>query len=150
MHTQLDKLENKIRHIKIGGFLFNKYYNIKDLYWALFYVTTLSALAGFGNAFPGLHSSITNIFILFGQGFLNNIYLSLFVNLFYVKIVNKLSDGKHFRRNGNILWSIVMIVFVGWHYFIGTENPIQANILPGILSLILTNYHINTIVNKNK
>lgn len=147
MHKYLDILESRIGSNKFGKFLFNNYYNLRDLYWGLFYAVSLSLLAGFGNALPELNTNILNMLYLVFQGFLNNLYLSLFVNIFYAKLINKFSYGSHLRRNGNILWGAVLLMFISWHYIIGTENPIQANIMPGIASLILTNYQINAVKN---
>lgn len=149
MQKYIDILENKIGNKKIGKFLFNKYYNIRNLYWTLFYAVTLSALAGLGNAFSELGSGASNILSLFFQGFINNMYLSFFLNIFYAKIVDKLGKRKHFRRNGFILWGVVAVIFVLWHYNIGAENPLQSNIAPAIVSFILTLHHINVIIKNN-
>ena len=146
MHKYIDKLENKIKVTNIGKILLNKYYNLRDLYWTLYYSISLSLLAGFGNAF--LDEGTGDFANLFLHGFLNNFYLSFFLNIFYSKIVNRLSKLDHFRRNGNILAVIVVGLFITWHYLIGTENPIRANILPGIVSIILTNYHISALLEK--
>ena len=146
MHNYLDKLENKTGKAKIGKILFNKYYSIKNLYWTLFYTVSLSFLVGLGNAIPALGSE--KMLPLVYQGFINNIPFSIFINLFYAKIIDKISNLGHLRRDGNILWAIVLVLFVLWHFIIGTENPIQANIMPGIVSLILTNYNINTLLRK--
>ena len=150
MHKYFDNLETKIGNKKFGKFLFNKYYNIKNLYWTLFYSISLSTLTGFGNAFPGLDLGISNILNLFIHGFINNMYLSFFLNIFYAKIVDRLSNGNHFRRNGYILWGIVVIIFFIWHNIIGTENLFQSNIAPAIISFILTRHHINVILRKNR
>jgi hypothetical protein len=143
MHNYLDKLENIIGNTKRGKLLFNKHYNLKDLYWTLFYGISLSSLAGIGNSYSA--SGLNNFLLLFMQGFVNAMYLSIFVNIFYVKIIDKFSNLDHFRRNGNILWFTVLLLFIAWHYILGTENPLQANIMPGIASLVLTNYHISSI-----
>ena len=144
MHNYIDKLENNVGNRKIGKFIFNKYYNLRDLCWTLYYAVSLSLLAGLGNAF--LDKGAGSFGILLLHGFLNNFYLSFFLNIFYSKIINKFSKLDHFRRNGNILAITVVVLFITWHYFIGTENPIKANILPGIVSLILTNHHISTLL----
>jgi len=148
MHNYLDRLEKQIGNRKIGKILFNKYYGIKNLYWTLFYAVSLSSLAGIGNAFSA--SGLNDFLLLFIQGFINTMYLSIFVNIFYAKIVERLSNSGHFRRNGNILWAIVNLLFIAWHIILGTENPLQANIMPGIASLILTNYHINILLRNSK
>ena len=146
MHKYLDNLENRVKGSNTGKILFNKYYSLRDLYWTFYYAVSLSLLAGFGNAFLGEGAGdFANLFL---HGFLNNIYLSFFLNIIYSKIVNRLSKLGHFRRNGNILAVIVVGLFISWHYFVGTENPIQANILPGIVSIILTNYHISALLEK--
>src|SRR3989338_3505087 len=146
MHNYLDKLENQTKGSNIGKILFNKYYNLRDLYWTFYYAVSLSLLAGFGNAF--LDDSNGNFAGLLLHGFLNNFYLSFFLNIFYSKLINRLSKLDHFRRNGNILAVIVMFLFISWHYILGTENPVKANILPGIVSIILTNYHIRALLQK--
>jgi len=148
MHN-LDNLENKIRDTHIGKLLFNKYYNIRNLSWTLFYAISISLLAGIGNSISELNSGINNVFFLSLQGFVNNLYLSFFVNIFYPRIVEWLSHRSHMRRNGNILWAIIFALFVVWHFIIGTENPIQTNIIPNLAALIITNYHIN-ILNREK
>ena len=146
MHKYTDKLENDIGGRKTGKFIFNKYYNLRDLYWTLYYSVSLSLLAGLGNAF--LDEGNGGFGSLFLHGFLNNFYLSFFLNIFYARIINKLSKGGNFRWNGNILAVTVVVLFIVWHYFIGTENPMQTNILPGIVSLILTNHHISALLRK--
>jgi len=144
MHKSLDKLENRIKGSNIGNILFNKYYGLRDLYWTCYYAVSLSLLAGFGNAFlDNGNGSFANLLL---HGFLNNFYLSFFLNIFYSKIINRLSKGSDFRRNGNIMAVIVWALFIMWHYALGTENPVKANILPGIVSIILTNYHISTLL----
>ena len=150
MHDYLDKLENKISNERIGGILFNKYYSLRDLYWTIFYAVSISLLAGIGNGISEINSGINRVIYFTFQGFVNNFYLSFFVNIFYPKIVNRLSYGKHLRRNGNIFWAIVAGLFVAWHYLIGTENPVQTNILPNLAALIITNYHINVLIRKNQ
>ena len=147
MHKYLDKLEKQLGTRRIGNFLFNRYYNLRDVCWTLYYAVSLSLLAGLGNAF--LDKSGSSFASLLLHGFLNNFYLSFFLNIFYTRIINKLSKENNFRRSGNILAVTVVFLFIAWHYFIGTENPIQANIMPGIVSLILTNHHISTLLRKN-
>ena len=145
MHRYLDRVEKKIENTSTGKFLFNKYFNLKDLYWTLVYVVSISILAGIGNAFPEIQSG--KALFTFWQGLLNNLYFSIFINLFYARIINFLGNKKHLRFNGNLLWAIVMIFFVIWHYVIGTENPIATNVLPAIAAFILTNYQINALKN---
>lgn len=146
MHKYIDNLENKIKSTNIGNILFNKYYSLRDLYWTFYYAVSLSLLAGLGNAF--FDTSDGSFSYLLFQGFLNNFYLSFFINVFYSKIIFKLSKGSNLRRNGNLLAAIVLVAFIVWHYILGTDNPIQANILPGITSFILTNYHISVLLKK--
>ncbi len=146
MHNYLDKLENQTKASNIGKLLFNKYYNLRDLYWTCYYAVSLSLLAGLGNAF--FDNAVGNFSSLLLHGFLNNFYLSFFLNIFYSKFINRLSKLNHFRRNGNILAVSVVALFIAWHYALGTENPVKANILPGIVSIILTNYHISALLQK--
>ena len=147
MHKYLDRWEKKIEGTPSGKFFFNKYYNIKDLYWTILYTTTFGVLAGFGNAFPELNSGLANILYAFAQGFLNNTYLSIFINIFYARVINFWSNKKHLRLYGNILCAIVQVMFYIWHSTLGTENPFQAILLPAIAAFLLTNYHINTLKN---
>ena len=65
MHNYLDKLEKQIGNTIIGKNLFNKYYNVKDLYWAIVYTIAFSVLAGVGNTFPEIHSGFRNVLFLF-------------------------------------------------------------------------------------
>jgi hypothetical protein len=148
MHNYLDKLESRIGSTKAGKILFNKHYGLKDLYWTLFYAVSISLLAGIGNGISELGSGVNSAAYFVVQGFINNLYFSFFVNIFYAKIVDRLSHGRHFRRNGNILWAIVAVLSVTWHYIMGTENPIQTNILPNLTALIVTNHHINVLSRK--
>ncbi len=144
MYEHIDKLENKIKGSNIRNILFNKCYGLRDLYWTLYYAVSLSLLAGLGNAF--LDNSNGSFINLLLHGFLNNLYLSFFLNIFYSKLINRLSNGGNFRRNGNILAVVVGAVFIMWHYALGTENPVKANILPGIVSMLLTNHHISVLL----
>jgi len=146
MHNYLDRLENKISNNKIQKFLFNKYYDIKDLYWTIFYTITFGALAGVGNAF--LERGFENITNAFVQAFINNTYLAVFVNIIQTRLIAFLSTTGHFRLYGNIIAGTVQIGFVIWHIFIGTQNPIQTNILPAIMAFMLINYHINVLNSK--
>jgi hypothetical protein len=146
MHNYLGRLENKISNTNVGKIIFNKYYNVLDLYWTLFYAISISILAGIGNSIVDLNSG--NIFYLLSQGFINNIYLSLLINIFYPKIISKLSDMPNLRRNGNLFWAFIFALFVAWHYILGTENPILANIPPNLAALILTNYQISILIRK--
>jgi len=148
MHNQIDKLENKIGNKKFGRFLFNKYYNIRDLYWSIIYTIAFSVLAGIGNTFPELHSGFENVFNLFKQGFINNIYLAVIVNTFFTKIINSLRYQLYFRLIGNLFTVIVEIAFFIWHVIIGTENPLQTMTLIVILAFSLVNYHISALTKK--
>ena len=143
MHKYLDRLEKRIGDTSTGKFLFNKYYNLRDLYWTLIYAVGISILAGIGNAIPEIQSG--KVLFTFWQGFVNNLYFSVFVNLFYARIMNFLGTKKHLRFNGNLLWVVLTVLFLIWHYSIGTENPISTNILPAFTALMLTNYHITTL-----
>jgi len=145
MYKYLGSLEKKIGNESLRKFLFNKYYSIKDLYWTVLYTTAFGILAGFGNAFPELNSGLAKALYAFAQGFLNNTYLAIFINIFYARIINFLSNKEYFRYYGNILWAFVQLSFLGWHYFIGTGNPIQTMILPALLAFLLTNYHISKV-----
>lgn len=143
MYKYLGSLEKKIGNESLRKFLFNKYYGIKDWYWAILYTTAFGILAGLGNAVPELQASLSKVLYAFAQGFLNNTYLAIFINIFYARIINALSNKEYFRYYGNILWAFVQLSFLGWHYFIGTENPAQTMILPALLAFLLTNYHIS-------
>lgn len=145
MHKYLDELEKKIGKTPSGKFLFNKYYSIKDLYWAVLYTTAFGILAGLGNVFPELQANLSKILYVFAQGFLNNTYLAFFINIFYARIINFLSNKKYLKLYGNILWALVQLMFYTWHSMLGTENPFQAVLLPAIAALLITNYHINSI-----
>src|SRR3989338_1999980 len=145
MYKYLGSLEKKIGNESLRKFLFNKYYSIKDLYWTVLYTTAFGILAGFGNAFPELNSGLATALSAFAQGFLNNTYLAIFINIFYARIINFLSNKEYFRYYGNILWAFVQLSFLGWHYFIGTQNPVQTMILPALLAFLLTNYHISKV-----
>lgn len=147
MYGYIGQLETRIKGTKTGKILFNRYYNLKDAYWTGYYAVSLSLLAGLGNAFLDTgNGSFANLLL---HGFLNNFYLSFFLNIFYSKIINRLSKGSNFRRNGNVLAVVVGALFITWHYILGTENPIKANILPGIVSIILTNHHISALLQKS-
>lgn len=148
MHNYLDKLENQIKGNNIGKIFFNRYYSLRDLYWTLYYAFSLSLLAGFGNVF--FDKGTGNFSALLFHGFLNNFYLSFFINIFYSRVMNWLSKFNNLRRNGNILAFIIMILFITWHQIIGTENPVQANIMPGIASFLLTNHHISVLKRRSK
>src|SRR3989338_783036 len=145
MHMYLDRLKKRVGNTPFGKLLFNRYYSIKDLYWTVLYTTAFGILAGFGNAFPELNSGLAKVLYAFAQGFLNNTYLAIFINIFYARIINFLSNKEYFRYYGNILWAFVQLSFLGWHYFIGTGNPIQTMILPALLAFLLTNYHISKV-----
>lgn len=148
MHRYLDRLEKNIGNTKAGKILFNKYYNLKDFHWTILYTTAFGILAGLGNAFPEIQAGFAKSLYAFSQGFLNNTYLSIFINLFYARIVNFLSNKKHFRINANILWAITQPLFLLWHMFIGTENPIATFIPLAILAFILTNYQVSAVKNR--
>ena len=143
IYKYLNSLEKKISNEPLRKFLFNKYYSIKDLYLAVLYTTAFGILAGLGNAFPELQAGLSKTLYAFAQGFLNNTYLAVFINIFYARIINVLINKEYFRYYGNILWAFVQLSFLGWHYFIGTENPAQTMILPALLAFLLTNYHIS-------
>jgi len=148
MHKYLERLEKRIEYTKFGKILFNKYYDLKDLYWAILYTIAFSVLAGVGNAFPEINSGIRNVIFLFVQGFVNNTYLAIIVNLFFTKIINSLKNMKYFRLFGNFFTAIVEFGFLIWHFFIGTENPLQTMTLIVILAFILVNYHISAVIKK--
>ena len=88
MYKYLVKLESKIGKKRIGKILFNDYYDLKDLYWTLVYTAAFGILAGIGNAIPGFGLGFHFVIFLFVQGFLNNTYLSLIINIIYAKIVD--------------------------------------------------------------
>ncbi|MBI2134464.1 hypothetical protein HYU09_00605 [Candidatus Woesearchaeota archaeon] len=147
MHKYLDQLENKIENMKLRGFLFNRYYNIRDLYWAVLYTAAFGLLAGIGNALPELQSGLADILYAFAQGFLNNTYLSIFISIVFAKIINLLNKSKNIRIYGNLVAFFTQLLFLAWHYFIGTQNPIAAISLQAILAFILTNYQITAVKN---
>ncbi len=148
MPKYLDKLENKFENKKIGKILFNKYYNLRDFCWMFYYLIAFGALAGIGNSLSELNSGLKILLPLFWQGFLNNSYLSILITIIFAKSVNLLSTKKHFRLNVNIFNAIIMVLFLLWHYIIGTENPLQAMVLPALLSLFLINHHVSAVKNK--
>jgi len=148
MHNYLDTIENKIIDKKIGKILFNKYYNIKDLYWTIFYTIAFSLLAGIGNAFT--ERGFDNIISAFIQAFLNNAYLGFFVNIFQSRLIAYLSTTMHFRLYGNITAGTIQIGFIVWHTLIGTLNPLQTNVLPAIMAFSLINYHMSVLKRRNK
>jgi len=148
MHNQIDNLENKFGNKKIGKILFNKYYNVKDLYWAIIYTLAFSTLAGIGNAFPDIHMGFRNLIYLFREGFINNVYLAIIVNTFFTKVINSLRNKKHFRLKSNLFTAWVEVGFLVWHYMIGTNNPLQTMSLIVILAFLLVNYHVSALIKK--
>ena len=138
----LNYLQEKTKNTNLGRFLFNKYYNLIDFKWNLFYTFWFAVAAGIGNAVPGLNDGFSKIIFLFIQGFINNATLGIFINVFYGKTVTLLQKTKHPRINSNIFAGSFQIIFLVWHYAIGTENPLQTMIFPLIMAFIVTNYHV--------
>lgn len=133
-------LEKKIKNQRVRDFLFNKYYSIVDIYWNFYYVFWYGVISGIGNAFPSFGEP--DMIRLFIQGFVNNAMLGLILNLFYARTVNYLITTRFPRLYPNILNLAVQALFLFWHFFIGTENPLQTWTLPFIAGFILTNYHV--------
>ena len=147
MDRYLDRLEKGIGNTPSGKIIFNRYFSIKDLYWAILYTTAFGLLAGIGNSFADFSLGLGIALYAFAQGFLNNTYLSLFVNIVYAKIINLIKKSKYFRFYGNLICAFVQLLFLAWHYFIGTQNPIATISLQAVLAFILTNYQINSLKN---
>ena len=147
MDRYLDRMEKRIGNAPSGKIIFNKYYSIKDLYWTVLYTTAFGILAGFGNAFPDLNLGFAIVLYAFAQGFLNNTYLSIFINIVYAKAINLMNKSENIRMYGNLFCGFTLFLFLLWHYFIGTQNPIATISLQAILAFILTNYQINSLKN---
>ena len=144
IYNYLDKLKQNIKNENIKKILFNKYYDIKDLYWNLLYTLGFGLAAGIGNAIPEAES-LKNFILALGNGFLNNAKLGIFINLFFAKTVDLLGKTSYPRLYTNLFCAFVQALFLSWHYIIGTENPIQTMVLPILIGFVLVNYHVNTL-----
>ena len=96
------------------------------LYWDVYFTAGFSMMAGLGNAFSAVEQSFDHAF---GEGFINNAKLGILMNLVFPLIQDVTKESTHYRRNAHIVNTAINAGFLGWHYFTGTENPIQS-ILP--------------------
>ena len=140
IHQQIKNLENRIRNKRAKAILFNGYFSIFDLYWALIYTFWFSLAFGIGNAFFEFDMLLWRKLLL--QGFVNNIPLSFVVNCFYARVVSHLIKKKHPHTYSTIFSIAVQLIFVVWHEYLGTKHPILAILGPTIIGLILTNYQV--------
>lgn len=112
------------------------------LYWDLYYTVGYSSMAGLGNGLATAEQG-GDFSHSFGEAFVNNFPLGAFVNLAYPIAFNKLRETGHYRAYANLFTLGVNLGFLAWHYFTGTEHPLQA-ILPNIaIGLAIANRHVS-------
>ena len=147
MYKYIISLKSKLNNKKLRNILYNSYFSLIDLYWNIYYTFWFGVFAGIGNAF---HGNANELISLFFQGFINNAYLSIFVNLFYAKFVGIMIKTNHPRLYSNTFGLAVQSAFLLWHYFIGTQNPLQTMVLPVVGGIVLVNYHVTRVLRQIK
>ena len=112
-------------------------------YRNLMYAIGFSSAAGLGNACkdPERFSE------LFGQGYVNHFKLSIIGSLSYVAVTDYLKKSKHQRLYSNLFHTGVFLTTLCWHYFAGTENPIETMIPTGLAGYIMINNNLEGKIN---
>ncbi len=121
-----------------------KLYN--SLYWDLYYTVGYSSMGGLGNGVANINEG--NSFSEgFGEAYVNNFPMGMAVNLIYPLVFNKLKNTKHYRLYANLFTAAVNLGFLAWHYYAGTENPVQTMVPNTAIGLAMANRHVTETKN---
>ena len=111
-------------------------------YYDLYYTIGYGTLAGLGNGY-GDHTAGNRFDYGFGEGFINNAKLGLLINPVYPILFKHLQKGKNYRRNAHLFNLGLNLLFLGWHYYVGTANPIQTQIPSLLVGVLMVNKHVS-------
>ncbi|MBW2966645.1 hypothetical protein KY342_06085 [Candidatus Woesearchaeota archaeon] len=122
---------------------------IDDIIIDLVYSAGSSAAAGLGNAVKEScqGESFTDGF---WQGSTNHLALALIANIVHPFANSYFRKTKHYRLNVNLFLGSVFSVMISLHYFLGTYNPIEAMIPPGLAVTAITNIYVSKTQNGGK
>ena len=117
-------------------------------YWDLYYTTGYSSMAGLGNGLANAQRG-ESFKDGFGEAYVNNFPLGMAVNLAYPLLFNKLKKSKNYRLYANLATIGINAGFLAYHYFAGTENPLQTMIPNMAIGLAMANQHVTKTKEKN-
>jgi len=120
---------------------------IDDIVIDLIYTAGASTAAGIGNGVKQVYQgeSFTEGF---WQGSTNHVALALIANIVHPFANSYFRKTKHYRLNANLFLGGVFGVMILLHYFLGTYNPIEAMIPPGLATITMTNIYVSKTQNK--
>jgi hypothetical protein len=108
------------------------------LYQDLYYTIGYSCTAGVGNGI-GCARENERFDHGFGEGFCNNFPLGTVLNLMYPLLFRQIEESSQFRSYAHIITLGINLCFLGWHYYTGTEHPIQTMMPNVAIGLAMTN-----------
>lgn len=117
-----------------------KIYDI--LYWDVYYTVGYSSVGGVGNGLANMDEG-ESFSDGFGEAYVNNFPLGMAVNLVYPLVFRQLQKSKHYRLYANLLTVGVNLGFLSWHYFTGTENPVETMVPNTAIGLAMANRHVS-------
>ena len=112
----------------------------RDLYYTIGYGT----LVGIGNGMASAEHG-ERFDHGFGEGFVNNAKLGVFVNTVYPLAFSQFRKTKHFQAYAQ-LWNVAVNAgFLAWHTYMGTENPFSAILPAVVLGAVMTAKQVGEI-----
>ena len=110
----------------------------RNLYRGTDYALWYSTAAGFTNAITE-YSKGYEFNPAFGNGFVNNIKMGIWMSMLYPPIIDQLKKTKHPRLYVNIFHITMVAALTFWHMYEGTENPIISMIPSAIVGSVKVN-----------
>lgn len=114
----------------------------ETLYWDLYYTIGYSSMGGLGNGLANVGDG-KSFSDGFGEAYVNNFPLGMAANLVYPLAFKQFEKSKNYRLYANLFTVGVNLGFLAWHYFAGTDNPIET-MAPNIaIGLAMANRHVS-------
>ncbi len=111
-------------------------------YRAAAYCVGSSSMAGLNNAITEITEQ-DDFYHNFGQGYVNHFSLAIWVGSTYNPLFSLIKDKKRFRLYANIYHGTIMFGMLAWHYYTGTENPIQTMLPITAVTFPILNKHVD-------
>jgi hypothetical protein len=103
------------------------------------YASCLCTIGGAGNSV----ANTENFNEAFGNAFWNQAEMSVPISILYPFVIDQLSKTKHPRLYANIYQGALAMGFMAWHYYTGTENPIETVIPMSVVATSLVNKEVS-------
>jgi len=119
------------------------------IYRDLYYTIGYGCVVGMGNGLATLKSG-SRFDYGFGEGFVNNFKLGIFLNALYPALFNFTKKSTSFRIYAHLLAFAMNTAFLIWHYYAGTENPVAAVAPCYFIGHTMTEMQVRDIKNAQK